>query len=258
MTESLQIADEKVARQSVDDYLAGRLDAVIAAIDDPSNTRSILIHGSWVRGMMDQTSDLDLVIIQNNGVVVDSSRTVRGLSVDTCCGTLEGLRQRLLGKHAFNNNFLLNALCGSHVYLDRGQCALVLIKEAERLRELGPSRAAPEERAETRKALHRMFMAAFRLSLRSHNSQEAALLATMRRDQVVVQAIYLYHCMRTLWTDGLPQMLRHAKQHDLRLFGLWQIYVTADSETGRLHAAAAVVAAAYDDDPKQLISDAGL
>ena len=233
-----------------------RVADVLAAIDQPHNTLSIIIHGSWARETVDQASDLDLIIIQReDGRGSDRTRIVLGVSVDICSGTLEGLRRRLLAEYPSNNNFLLNALCNSRIYMDRGQCAAELVRDAVKRRDRGPLPATAEERAETRKALYRMFRAAVRLSARAGDSQEAALLAVMRCDQVVVQAMYLYQRMRNLWTDGLPHMLRRARVQDPRLYKLWEQYVNAGSRELKLAAAGTMAAAVYDDHEAMLWKD---
>ena len=97
------------------------------------------------------------------------------------------------------------------------------------LEDPGP-RAAKDERSEyvrTRMALQRMLASAEKWTLRSGASAEAMLLAGFRRTQAMVQAIYLYHRVRRLWTSGLPQMLQSMKERHRNAYDLWMRYVNS-------------------------------
>src|SRR5215467_1906946 len=89
---------------------SSQLAGVLVTLDELPNTLSIIVHGSWAREVVDHASDLDLIIIQREGHVIDRTRSVLGVSVDICSGTFECLRKRLLAEYPSNNNFLLNAL----------------------------------------------------------------------------------------------------------------------------------------------------
>lgn len=223
-----------------------RLSQVIGAVDDPSSIHGIILYGSWARDSNDAASDVDLLVIHRAGPTVEQTSLIADMQVDLYIGTLSDLRQRLNKDYPLNNNFILNALHEGVVCLDRGGWAGALMSEAELRWEKGPTAITTEETNTTRWALRRMLSAAKRLSSRASLSKQAALIAEMRSNQVVIQSVYLYHCVRRQWTTSFPLMLRRLESEKSVLYELWDRYVNADSQEQRIHVSSLFVKSVYE------------
>lgn len=219
---------------------------VIEAVDDPEVTTGIILYGSRARAEDGAASDIDLIMVQRYGPMVEHSCTVLGAELDVCRGTLADLRQRLKREDPLNNNFLLNALHEGIIYRDRTGCARALAADAEIMWAQGPAAASPAEVAATRKGLQRMLLAATRLTRKAPASREAALIAEMRCHQVLIQSVYLYYRVRRRWTAGFPQMLERLKAEGSPLYDYWEQYVEAGALKQRLSMVTMFVEAVYE------------
>jgi predicted nucleotidyltransferase len=219
---------------------------VVEAVDDPAHAYGIIVHGSWARGDNDGASDIDLLVVLRSGPTVEQVRSILDTQVEIYKGTLSGLRRRLYEDQPLNNNFILNALHEGLICVDRGGWAGALMNEAEVRWTPGPSPMTTAEAEATRRALYRMLGAATRLSKRSSESKQNALIAETRCHQVVIQSFYLYHRVRRKWTTSFPLMLSRLKAENSGLYDLWSQYVDADSQEQRIHVASVLVESVYE------------
>jgi hypothetical protein len=127
-------------------------------------------------------------------------------------------------KHLHNNNWLLHALRRCHIYVD-DSCELNLLeKEADTLFHVGPASLSADAQERVRIGLAQRLHAAQLLVKRACSSNENRVLARIRCDQLVSNAMYLSFCVRRKWTTSLPRLLQQCRRDYPELYLLWSEY----------------------------------
>ncbi|HEY2913942.1 MAG TPA: nucleotidyltransferase domain-containing protein [Candidatus Angelobacter sp.] len=207
---------------------------IVGEISRERNVRGVIVHGSSAQGERDSLSDIDIIAVLASGSARHESRLIRARPVDVYMATVQELNSKLHANDPLNNNFVLNALVSGVIEHDVDGSAASLQEKAWKIRDRGPQKMSADEYVRTRMALQRMLASAEKWTLRSGSSAEAMLLAGFRRTQAMVQAIYLYHRVRRLWTSGLPQMLQSMKEQHRNAYDLWMRYVNSKAEDEQL------------------------
>jgi len=224
------------------------LQEIVREISREPGVTGIIIHGSSAQGARDSLSDIDVIAVLAGGSGSHESRLMHSRAVDVYRATVPELNSRLQAADPLNNNFVLNALVSGVIEHDVDGSTISLQEKARKIRDRGPQKMSTDEYVRTRKALHRMLASAEKWTLRARTSPEASFLAGFRRTQTMVQAIYLYHRVRRLWTSGLPQMLQSMKEHHRNAYDLWSRYVDSKTEDEQLMLVRSMVGMAFPQD----------
>lgn len=194
----------------------------------------VIIHGSSAQGKCDELSDVDVLVVVASGPAIHESYLKSSQPIDLYVATTAELSAKMRAVDPLNNNFVLNALVSGDIKVDVNGSAASLLVEARKLWAEGPQPMSVAEYKRTQTALHRMLASSEKWTLRSAVSDEARVLAGFRRTQVIVQAIYLYHRVRRLWTSGLPQTLQSMKNDHKKAYDLWTRYIGTIEENEQL------------------------
>jgi predicted nucleotidyltransferase len=218
----------------VESKIEAELRKIARVISEEPDVIAVIIHGSSAHIKCDELNDVDVLVVVAKGPIIHETRLTYSRPLDIYMGTEVELNAKLHTVDPLNNNFVLNALISGSIKFDINGSATCLQAEARKLWAKGPQAMSMAEYKRAQTALHRMLASAEKWTLRSAASAEARIVAGFRRTQVMVQAIYLYHRVRRLWTSGLPQTLQSMKNHHKRAYDLWTRYIGTIEEKEQL------------------------
>jgi hypothetical protein len=219
----------------------------IAEILELYPRRSIIAYGSRVRGSSDSSSDLDIIVIDNDrsGAPSQKSHIILGMKADVTIASVTQLLGGIKGGTRNNNNWFLRALNEGIVLRDPSKHARRLKAVANQVWKGGPPPLRPGQLKTLRDSLLRLFESAEKLSARSSLSPQAARLARMRSDQLVSQSIYFYYCVRSRWTSSFHTLVNNAESAFPALYALWKQYATTSDQFAALDIARKIVDAVF-------------
>lgn len=227
--------------------MPGAVEAGLRQIfDNDTNVRAVIISGSYARGTPDQISDLDVILILHNGPQRQFYQPAGDIELDVFCDSLPALQTQLSTLRKSNNNFLLNSLAKSVVYVDRDGSGAKLVHDATALWEKGPDALSKKERKSRLSALLRLENATRHLVLRADRSPEDRFLAEIRCGDLFRHALTDYMCFANRWTSGLKETLSWIKKDDEPFSELCVAYIEAQSVEVRFATAGVMVARATD------------
>ena len=210
------------------------LQEIVRDISQERDVIGVIIHGSSAHGKGDELSDVDVLVVAASGPTIHESHLKYSRPIDVYMAAMPKLSVKLHAVDPLNNNFVLNALVSGNIKFDVNGSVASLQAEARKLWAKGPQQMSLTEYGRAEATLHRMLASAEKWTLRSAASDESRILAGFRRTQVMVQAIYLYHRVRRLWTSGLPQTLQLMKDHHRGAYDLWTRYIETIEENEQL------------------------
>jgi hypothetical protein len=209
--------------------VAGTFDNILQKIGAAYPGCAFMAYGSRISGEADALSDLDILVIDvdEDAELSKERKYIDGTEIDISRAGRNVILKGLMGRTTHNQNWYLTALCDACILRDgRGEAAQ-LRRVADRLMREGPPRMKQKEIDECRVNLQRLADSVVRLHLRAGESLQAAAVARMRCDHLVIQSIYQFYCVRGKWTTSLQRLVNRCEKEYSELYALWLQYIHA-------------------------------
>jgi|SRR5580704_3971048 predicted nucleotidyltransferase len=214
------------------DYFDQTVECVVRQLKGRTETRGIVLYGSFASGAAVAGSDIDFLWIVTEGTDIaadnDSlpeitAQWMHGFFVDVRRLTEDQIREELFATVITNENHMVTALSNCRIMYETSGSVRQLVQEAERVRLSGPSMPSKLE-VRLGKYYFRRALDEIKAALRAPQSEGMVRVLGVT---LFVNLIYGYCRTHRLWAHKLQYLIADAEKTDPSLHMLCRRYLDA-------------------------------
>lgn len=197
------------------------------------NVSGVLVYGSHANGTADSNSDIDLIYVTMDQSNRHYYLEVDGVDVDIYASTYQFLEKTIRSDSKNNSNFVLNAMKGGSILIDRNEELQSLTNIAKEVWEIGPSLPSISELKSLGAGILKMNMTAKKLLHRIEISSESREMVHIQFSYFFEQIVYAYCKVHGLWASTLWEMIGWGDFRYLDLIAMCRRYLCSSDYSER-------------------------